>query len=52
LWSDPLSLDRFGGKFRTPSKEKKGVIDVRERRNFSAAFTREVVGSCLVEVAV
>jgi hypothetical protein len=33
-WSDPLSLDRFGGEFRMPSGEKKGVVDERAEEVF------------------
>jgi hypothetical protein len=33
-WSEPLSLDRFGGEFRMPSGEKKGAIDERAEEVF------------------
>ncbi len=33
-WSEPLSLDNFGGEFRMPSGEKKGVIDERAEEVF------------------
>ena len=34
LWSEPLSLDKFGGEFRMPSGEKKGVVDERSAGGF------------------
>src|SRR5437667_10071691 len=35
MWSDPLSLNRFGGEFRMPSREKKGVLDERAEEVFA-----------------
>jgi len=35
MWSDLLSLNRFGGEFRMPSREKKGVLDERAEEVFA-----------------